>query len=401
MRTISEEVVGYRDFLAERGNSNLVTKMYGLRLKSFLELTPEAMEMNEEALKAAINSYIDGLPVNCGKGVTSTAVRFYWSYRFGKPFYKRYHQGYYGHNPEIDAEIAAFSDYLCTVGIGTQSAHNSADAVRRFLYSMFHEKSFLRELVTVEVFRDYLSTTLSYYKPASKSGTTANIRRYAKFLSTVGYKNNANAILRLPIAAYQRHGGNLPCCISDENYRRLIESFDTSCERGARDRAMALCMGNLGLRGSDVAKLETKDIDWRESVLIVRHSKSISVRRIPLDAETGAALELYVTSFRPKNDGGPTFILTGGEQGSNGITRKHVSRAIFCAAKKAGIDDYHGTHTLRRSVATRMINDGVDIKVIADVLGHELITTTMRYLRVDLAKLRKVVALWPKEVRHA
>jgi len=401
MKTLKEEITGYWEFLSARGNSNLVKRMYCNRLRTFLEANPKVINEDAETLKASVNTYIDSLETTSGKGVTSTAVRFYWSYKSGKPFSPHYRQSDYEADPSIDAEVAAFSMYLRSVGISDASIRDRSNSVRRFLYRMFHEKGFSRSLVTVEAVRDFLSVDQAHLKQTSKGGMATCIRRYARFLSTVGYERNANAITRLPIATYQRHGGKLPGCISDEDYRHLVESFNTSCERGARDRAMALCMGNLGLRGSDVAKLRLGNIDWMQGVLTVRDSKSASVRNIPLDAETGAALEVYVVSFRPSSAGEALFVVTGGERGSGGIMPNQIRGAITLAAEKAGIADFHGTHTLRRSVATRMINDGVGIKVIADVLGHEQITTTMGYLRVNLTSLRKVAALWPQEVRHA
>ena len=401
MRTLSEEIEGYWEFLSMRGNSNLVKRMYCQRLKTFLKTNPEAMDVGAEALKASINSYIGSLATTSGKGVASAAVRFYWSYKTGKPFSLHYRQSDYEADPSIDAEVAAFSVYLSSVGVSESSVRDRVNSVRRFLYRMFHGAGFSRSLVTVEAVRDYLSVDRAHNKQTTKSGIATSIRRYAKFLATVGYERNADALMRLPIASYQRHGGKLPGCISDEDYRHLIESFDTTCERGARDRAMTLCMGNLGLRGSDVAKLNLENIDWMNGTLTVRDSKSISARSIPLDAETGAALEVYVASFRPRSPGKPLFMATGGERGVGGIMPNQVHGAITLAAEKAGIADFHGTHTLRRSVATRMVNGGVGIKVIADILGHEQITTTMGYLRVDLARLRKVAASWPEEVRHA
>jgi len=401
MKTLSEELARYQNFLAKRGNSNYVKRVYTNRIRSFLEANPEVMKANAIMLKVSVSSYIDGLPVNSGKGVTSTAVRFYWSYKSGEPLNNHYRQSDYITNVSFDDEVASFSRYLKGIGMNDQRILELANKVKRFLYSVFSGKYFTRDLITVEVIRDYLSITVAYLSPGTKSGVAGCMREYAKFLSTVGYEKNATAILRLPTASYVGHDGRLPGCISDENYRHLIESFDPSSERGARDRAIALCMGNLGLRRSDVSKLSLDDINWMEGTLTVRSSKSISIRRIPLDAETGAALEVYVTSFRPKNVGGQLFYATGGEKGGGAVAPGQVGGAILLAAEKAGLADYHGTHTLRRSVATRMINEGVDIKTIADVLGHEQITTTMRYLRIGLAKLRKVSGQWPEEVRHA
>lgn len=66
------------------------------------------------------------------------------------------------------------------------------------------------------------------------------------------------------------------------------------------------------------------------------------------------------------------------------------------AAERACIDTYHGTHGLRRTVATNMANAGIDAKTIADVMDHERIDTTVRYVKISMANFRKVAAHWPE-----
>ena len=93
---------------------------------------------------------------------------------------------------------------------------------------------------------------------------------------------------------------------------------------------------------------------------------------------------------------GPTRALFLNTAGSP-ITSSQVQTAMSLAAGRAGIDAYHGTHGLRRMVATNMANAGVDAKTMADVLGHERVDTTMGYVRVSVANLRRVAANWPGE----
>lgn len=101
---------------------------------------------------------------------------------------------------------------------------------------------------------------------------------------------------------------------------------------------------------------------------------------------TGKALEEYVLVRRAADGVRMLFANTN----SMPIASSQVQTAMSLAAGRVCIDSYHGTHGLRRMVATNMVNAGVDAKTIADVLGHERIDTTTRYMKVSLPNLMKV-----------
>lgn len=73
-----------------------------------------------------------------------------------------------------------------------------------------------------------------------------------------------------------------------------------------------------------------------------------------------------------------------------------VRCSVRSAAIRAGLTKFSGTHMLRHSAAKDMINSGIDIKVIADVLGHDSIETSMIYSKIDFHGLRIVAAAWPE-----
>jgi len=86
--------------------------------------------------------------------------------------------------------------------------------------------------------------------------------------------------------------------LSEESYYALVDVCDMTTERGCRDPAMIYCLGNLGLRSCDVAGLTPDDIDWREAVITVKDSKSMTERRLPLDQRMGAAIQQYVSTHQ-------------------------------------------------------------------------------------------------------
>jgi site-specific recombinase XerD len=400
MELIDNELDNYRRFIAGITRSGNVLKMYCGRMKRFLEHHPKAMELDEEATRSLIDGYIEDSPISSAKEVLATAVRYYWSYRFGKPYFKRYRPRDFPTNDSITEELEAFNAFLTkTKNLKDLTITGRVRDIGRFLRMVFRSARFTRDAVTVDVVRSYLADSTDSLKLSTKSRFACNIRSYAAFLVETGHRATAYPILKLPLSFNSRRHVDIPGRIDDADLRVLIESINPSCERGARDLALVLLMGSLGLRRSEVALMELEDVDWSEGAISVRHTKSKVSRRIPLNAATGAAVERYVTEFRPKADTRRIFMVAGGEKGDGPITPDQTGRAVRLAAEKAGVK-YHGTHTLRRAVVTNMVAAGVAIKVVADIAGHEDLSTTMGYLRLDLTSLREVAAEWPGEVRH-
>ena len=188
---------------------------------------------------------------------------------------------------------------------------------------------------------------------------------------------------------------SLPRHLPWEQVRVLIDGIDTTCPTGMRDKAMLLLLAALGLRGGEVRTLQVDSIAWRAGKLRLPKTKSRKERVLPLPQEVGVALADYLLHGRPAFDVPQVFLrhrapvgpfeTTGG---IGAVIDKHLRRAGIAAPSC-------GSHLLRHSLATRMVNVGVPIKTIADVLGHSSIDTTAIYTKVDLATLSAVTLPFP------
>ena len=122
--------------------------------------------------------------------------------------------------------------------------------------------------------------------------------------------------------------------LSEEDFEALLASCDSNTLRGARDAAMALCMGVLGLRACDVASLSLDGVSWAPGTIAVRGSKSRTGRVLPLDGHTKAALERYATMHRKAEGTRSLFLSTAGTP-----MRPHqVHTAMSLAGGHAGIE---------------------------------------------------------------
>jgi site-specific recombinase XerD len=223
-----------------------------------------------------------------------------------------------------------FEEYLRNQGrLSENTIMPRVRMVKFFLYCQYGSDEFNRDLVKADDVRRHISETMSYTTASTKSGFSTNIRSYAKFLESKGYSNNMKAILRLPLRGPALKS-RLPKCISDEDYSALLEISEKDSKRSARDRAILFLMGNLGLRSCDVACLTLDDVDWKNGMVHVHDSKSITNRTISLDSETGSAIETYVMNSRSfmEVETRALFLPAGNEAPGAAMTYEQIRQRI-------------------------------------------------------------------------
>jgi len=194
---------------------------------------------------------------------------------------------------------------------------------------------------------------------------------------------------------------SLPTTLRQEELNRLIGAADLQTPIGRRDCAMVLCMSELGLRASDVANLEIDGIDFTACVLRLFQRKEREAAVFPMTRRLSSALQAYLRHGRPECASAAVFVRHHAPLGKP-VTRVGVCQVVLRLASRVGLRHrVGGTHVLRRSLASRMLNAGATLKQIADFLGHRSIDTTSLYAKVDLAMLSRVALPWPgrKEVR--
>ena len=198
-----------------------------------------------------------------------------------------------------------------------------------------------------------------------------------------------------PLAPWPR--GDLPRGLSPSEYRRFLASFDRTTPLGRRNYALALCLGELGLRASEAAAIALQDVDWRRQVLRLPQTKQRHERQLPLPPPVARALSQYLQRGRPASSCRMLFVRHCPPR-DQGLSRSHVGIVMSRAFVRMGLSA-RGAHILRYTLATRLQQRGVGLKSIADLLGHQCLESTARYARVHLEALRQAALPWP-EVRR-
>jgi site-specific recombinase XerD len=164
----------------------------------------------------------------------------------------------------------------------------------------------------------------------------------------------------------------LPDILSGTEVDKLLEALESTTYR-----AIVMTAYAVGLRISEVCRLETGDIDAKRRVIHVRHAKGGRDRYVPLPERVYFTLREYWKAVRPK---GP--YLFPGQQPGTCVSHAAVRKNLKAAADKARITKHVTPHVMRHSFATHLLELGTDIRVIQMLLGHRSIRTTLRYTRV-------------------
>jgi site-specific recombinase XerD len=188
-------------------------------------------------------------------------------------------------------------------------------------------------------------------------------------------------------APRQYHLAHVPRTIPADQVIRLLHSIDRNQRGGKRDFAMILMAASLGVRANELANLCLEDLDWKKGAVCFRQSKNGKLLWLPFSGPLIGALVSYLQNERPKNSvsrnvflrlHAPWEPLTAG--GVSGAIRKRMR-----ATQIAG-----SGHQLRHSFAGELLRIGVNFSILQELLGHNHITSTQIYTKIDLSQLREV-----------
>jgi integrase len=139
---------------------------------------------------------------------------------------------------------------------------------------------------------------------------------------------------------------------------------------------------NTGLRIGEIFGLRWSNVDWEKSILNVLAPKTQKTRVVPLNAEARKVLEYWALGKRNE------FVFYNPDTGKPFVDLK---AGFGLACRKAGISGVTW-HTLRHTFASRLVNRGVDIVTVQELVGHSAVTVTMRYTHTNLDSKRNAVA---------
>jgi site-specific recombinase XerD len=225
------------------------------------------------------------------------------------------------------------------------------------------------------------------YSPRSLHGVCSALRALLRYLFRNGRTtNDLSGVVDGP-RIYQL--AEIPRSIAWDDVLKTLRSVDRRGALGKRDYAILLLLAVYGLRAREVAALTLDDIQWRGEVLHVRGRKAGHATAYPLARQVGDALVDYLQHGRPVTTDRHIFFVIRAPRGP--ITGRNVSWLARRYLLAAGIRARRlGSHTLRHSVAQRLVDADFSLKVVGDYLGHGSPSSTRIYGKVSIGALREI-----------
>jgi integrase len=293
----------------------------------------------------------------------------------------------------IIEELRRYDEHLCDVrGLASGTRNNLGRTVGRFLHQKFADCPVDIAKLHPEDMRRFIADQLDVRRtPSNASKLASALRSYFRYRTTCGDQVGAlTAVITNPV---HWRLTSLPRALKSDEVRRLLKSFTSARRWPKRGYAIVRCALDLGLRSCEIAHLMISDIDWRSGTVTLRGTKSLRQDILPLPVETGQALADYLQHERPTSSYLAIFVRHRGDH-DEPITSSAIRGVIKWACRRAGLMHF-SAHSLRHTLACRLVENGSSLKEVADVLRHRSLNTTLIYAKLDTPKLSAVPLPWP------
>lgn len=268
-------------------------------------------------------------------------------------------------------------DPMCRLENEMKLRNFSKNTIDAYLY---YNKELLRfanknsDQITNRDIKDYLLVLVNL----GKSSSTVNIAvsafkfYYSQVFSRRFFISN-NAIKR------PKSEKKLPVVLSKQEVINMIKATDN-----LKHKLMIQILYSSGLRISELINLKVDDINFFRKIITVREGKGKKDRVTIISAAVLENIYKYITEYTPL-----VFLFESFEAGSK-ISVRTAQKVVEIAALKAGIKENVGAHTLRHSFATHLLEQGVGIRYIQELLGHARLETTQIYTKVAVNKFNEI-----------
>lgn len=243
-------------------------------------------------------------------------------------------------------------------------------------------------------------TSRSCWKPRTVSHVASHLRLFLQFLflHDILPRDFSSVVPTIRVA---RHD-TVPSVWDQELVAKLLDVVDRNSPKGKRDYAILLLAARLGMRLGDIRTLQLDDLNWAAATIEIAQGKTCAPLVLPMSEEVGLALIDYLKSARPSSPHREVFLyLTPPFEPFS--EKNHLHYIVKYWRELAGIQfrtkQRQGLHSLRHTLATRLLHDQTPFHVISAVLGHASPATTFIYAKADVEMLRSA-ALNTEEARH-
>ena len=249
----------------------------------------------------------------------------------------------------------------------------STKTIKSYLYGLKEYFSFKKhgfENLDIDNIKDFLLYS-------QKKGVSAQTRNL--FLNAIKffYRNVIKTNEKIDIQSAKKNK-SLPVVLSRNEIEKTLE-----ITKNTKHKLLLSLAYGAGLRVSEVINLRVKDVDFGELIIHLKQAKGKKDRITVFPEKLKADLQNLIAG-KEKDD----FVFAS-ERGGK-LTTRTAQKIFENSLKKAGIKKDATFHSLRHSFATHLLENGVDVRYVQELLGHQNIRTTQRYTQVTNPKLKNI-----------
>lgn len=289
----------------------------------------------------------------------------------------------------IAHEVTVFADYMRKErGLSEETIRYRCYHIQKFLNQICAKGLSLANITIIEIDAILIQEfNQGMYARCTIQTFASNLRTFFRYAQSRGWCQPYIAeAIRTP--RVYKHA-SLPSSPTWEEVKRLLKTTQTNHPTDIRDRAILLLLAVYGLRSSEVSRLRLEDFNWEQEILHIIRSKGGQPQQFPLNRTVEQCVIRYLKEVRPHSPYREVFLTIRAPICP--LTRGALTQIVTQRWKPLNVPIlHHGPHSLRHACATRLINQGVSLKTIADQLGHRDLETTRIYAKVDLPRLREV-----------
>lgn len=278
----------------------------------------------------------------------------------------------------------AIEDFLHYCLINDGKAKNTVDAYRRDLAvyrSFMHERNIVLQKISHTDVLEFIRFIRESRKPTSVNRMLSTVNGFHHYLYNQYKVNDPTTKISL-----HRAKNPLPRTLESTQVERLIQSFsDTPTE--TFQRTFCLCLFSTGLRVSELCGLTLNQVYLEEGIIRII-GKGNKERIVPIGKAAILALRDYLENIRPKwlKRSLPfIFVTPKGLQ----LSRQYVWSVLKYKSKELNFEPSISPHTLRHSFASTLLQNGADLRIIQELLGHSDISTTQIYTHIESDRLHR------------
>ncbi|HMD02143.1 MAG TPA: site-specific tyrosine recombinase/integron integrase [Candidatus Baltobacteraceae bacterium] len=219
------------------------------------------------------------------------------------------------------------------------------------------------------------------YSMVSVRRKLSSLKSFYKYLKTEGIRDDDPAV-HIPAPKVERR---LPKVLPVRDVARLLHTrvAGRSDSQRLRDNAIMELLYASGIRRAEVARIDVNDIDLQRRTIRI-NGKGRKQRLVVINHTAAAAIDAYLR-VRPRAHDEALFLGRTGKR----LSPRHIWHIFHTIYKLSGIRLHASPHTLRHSFATHLLENGVDLITIQELLGHESVATTQIYTNLSMDHKRR------------